>query len=160
MRRVVLYFGSFNPVHRGHVAVAERVLAQFGWSIPVFGMVKDDRHRTRALITAAGHEIGIQASEPVFALIGRIQEETHRFAVTYHHQRHTKSAYRSALDEIPGVGAVRKKELLKAFKTVRAIREAELEALARVVPAHAARAVYDHFHAAQPQEETEETQCE
>ena len=143
-----------------HAAVAERVLAQFGWSIPVFGMVKDDRHRTRALITAAGHEIGIQASEPVFALIGRIQEETHRFAVTYHHQRHTKSAYRSALDEIPGVGAVGKKELLKAFKTVRAIREAELEALARVVPAHAARAVYDHFHAAQPQEETEETQCE
>ena len=73
-----------------HAAVAETVLARFGLHLPVFGMVKDDRHRTRALITARGHEIGIQASEPVFALIGQIQEETHRFAVTYHHQRHEK----------------------------------------------------------------------
>ena len=62
-----------------------------------------------------GHEIGIQASEPVFALIGQIQEETHRFAVTYHHQRHTKNAYHSALDDVPGIGPARKKQLLKAF---------------------------------------------
>ena len=144
-----------------HAAVAERVLKRFALDIPVFGMVKDDRHRTRALTTAAGHEIGIQASEPVFSLIGRIQEETHRFAVTYHHQRHTKNAYRSALDEIPGVGAVRKKELLKTFKTVKAIREAEREELERAVPTAVARTVYDYFHASQAQEKkTEEEACE
>ena len=139
-----------------HAAVAETVLARFKLHIPVFGMVKDDRHRTRALITADGREIGIQASEPVFALIGQIQEETHRFAVTYHHQRHTKSSYRSALDEIPGVGAVRKKQLLKSFGTVKAIREAELEALEKVLPHAAAKAVYDHFHQ-HTEEKTEET---
>ncbi len=141
-----------------HAKVAERVLAAFGLSVPVFGMVKDDRHRTRALITAAGHEIGIQASEPVFALIGQIQEETHRFAVAYHHQRHTKSSYRSALDGIPGVGAVRKKQLLKAFGTVKAVREADEAALARVVPAAAARAVYAHFHE-KSEERTEDATC-
>lgn len=139
-----------------HAAVAEKVLAGFGLSVPVFGMVKDDRHRTRALITAQGHEIGIQASEPVFSLIGRIQEETHRFAVAYHHQRHTKSSYRSALDEIPGVGAVRRKQLLKVFGTIQAIREAEVEALCRAVPRSTAQAVYDHFH----QKTQEDATCE
>ena len=139
-----------------HAAVAETVLARFHQHIPVFGMVKDDRHRTRALIRADGCEIGIQASEPVFALIGRIQEETHRFAVSYHHQRHTKSTYRSALDGIPGVGETRKKQLLKTFGTVRAVREAELEALEKVLPGNAARAVYDHFRQ-QAEENREET---
>ncbi len=129
-----------------HAAVAETVLARFKLQIPVFGMVKDDRHRTRALITAQGQEIGIQASEPVFALIGQIQEETHRFAVTYHHQKHTKSSYRSALDDIPGVGEVRKKQLLKVFGTIKAIREASVQELCRAVPHSAALAVYDHFH--------------
>ena len=129
-----------------HAAVAETVLAQFRLQIPVFGMVKDDRHRTRALITARGQEIGIQASEPVFALIGQIQEETHRFAVTYHHQKHTKSSYRSALDDIPGVGEVRKKQLLKVFGTIKAIREAEVQELCRAVPHRTAQAIYDHFH--------------
>ncbi len=132
-----------------HAAVAETVLRRFGLSIPVFGMVKDDRHRTRALITAGRREIGIQASEPVFSLIGQIQEETHRFAVTYHHQRHTKSSYRSALDEIPGVGPERKKKLLRAFGTVKAIRAAELEELENVLPRAAAQAVYDRFHGAE-----------
>ena len=139
-----------------HAAVAETVLARFHQHIPVFGMVKDDRHRTRALIRADGCEIGIQASEPVFALIGRIQEETHRFAVSYHHQRHTKSTYRSALDGIPGVGETRKKQLLKTFGTVRAVREAELETLEKVLPRNAARAVYDHFRR-QAEENREET---
>ena len=143
-----------------HAAVAETVLARFDLHLPVFGMVKDDRHRTRALITARGHEIGIQASEPVFALIGQIQEETHRFAVTYHHQRHTKGAYHSALDDVPGIGPARKKQLLKAFGTLRAIREADEEALARAVPPAAARAVWQHFHG-QTQENTEdESTCE
>ena len=78
--------------------------------------------------------------------MGQIQEEVHRFAITYHHEKHTKSALTSRLDGIPGVGDVRKKALLKHFKSVRAIAQAELPQLEAVVPKAAARAVYDHFH--------------
>ena len=132
-----------------HAAVAEKVCAALHVPLPIFGMVKDDHHHTRALITADGHEIDLHANPAVFALIGQIQDETHRFAITFHHERHTKSAVHSALDDIPGVGKTRRAALLKAFKSVRAIREADEEALARVVPRNAARAVYEHFHPAQ-----------
>ena len=113
---------------------------------PIFGMVKDDRHRTRALVTPEGREIGIVGNQAVFSLIGQIQEETHRFAITYHHESHGKSALRSALDGIPGVGPKRREELRKKFGTIKAIREAEVEALAAVVPRPAAEAVWRHFH--------------
>ena len=75
-----------------HARAAREITAQFCCDVPVFGMVKDDRHRTRALVTPEGGEIGIDANQAVFSLIGQIQEETHRFAVTYHHQKHGKSA--------------------------------------------------------------------
>ena len=112
----------------------------------IFGMVKDDRHRTRALVTPEGREIGIVTQQAVFSLIGQIQEETHRFAITYHHESHSKSATRSALDGIPGVGEKRRAELRKHFGTIKAIREADVETLAAVVPRAAAQAVYEHFH--------------
>ena len=129
-----------------HARVAEEVLAKLHLSVPVLGMVKDDRHRTRALVTAAGMEIGIQTPPALFALIGRVQEEVHRFAVAYHHQKHAKNAYRSQLDGIPGVGEARKKLLLQRFGTVKAVRTADLPQLEEVLPRPAARAVYDHFH--------------
>ena len=109
-------------------------------------MVKDDRHRTRALVTPEGREIGIVNNQAVFSLIGQIQEETHRFAIAYHHQHHTKSVMRSALDGIPGLGPKRQAELRKHFGTVKAIREADVETLAAVVPRAAAQAVWEHFH--------------
>ena len=128
-----------------HAATACRALADVGISLPVFGMVKDDRHRTRALITPEGQEIGIQGTQAVFSLIGRIQEETHRFAIEYQRSlRYEK--YGSELDRIPGVGSKRKADLLKAFKTVKAIRSAEFDALCTVVPRNTAEAVYSHFH--------------
>lgn len=128
-----------------HAAVAEEALRELGLSLPVFGMVKDDRHRTRALITSDGHEIGIQANPAVFALVGNIQEETHRYSIEY--QRLLRQeAYGSSLDKIPGVGPKRRDELVRAFKSVKAIREAELEELCKVVPKNTARAVYDYFH--------------
>ena len=129
-----------------HAAVAERVCAAMKTPLPIFGMVKDDRHHTRALITAAGREIDLRANPAVFALIGQIQDETHRFAVTFHHESHTKSATRSALDDVPGVGKTRKAALLKAFRSVKAIRGADEAALAKVVPKNTARAVWTHFH--------------
>ena len=87
-----------------HAKVAVRVLETLGLGIPVFGMVKDDRHRTRALVTPDGREIGIQGNQAVFSLIGQIQEETHRFAIEFHRQQQNQRVKGSVLDKIPGVG--------------------------------------------------------
>ena len=130
-----------------HAQAALGVAETFGVTAPIFGMVKDDRHRTRALVTPEGREIGIVNNPAVFSLIGQIQEETHRFAITFHHESHSKSATRSALDNIPGVGPKRRQALRKHFGTVKAIREADVESLAAVVPRDTAEAVWNHFHA-------------
>jgi excinuclease ABC subunit C len=82
----------------------------------------------------------------VFAFIGNIQEETHRFAITYHRQLRSKRLKYSALDEIPGIGPKRKQELLKTFKSITAISQADLHELERLLPKDAAAAVYHHFH--------------
>ena len=137
-----------------HAKAACTSLEALGLTIPVFGMVKDDRHRTRALVTPEGQEIGIQSNPAAFALVGRIQEETHRFAIEYH--RSLRDSVRgSVLDKIPGVGEKRRSELLKSFGSVRAIREASAEELSKVVPKNTARAVYDYFHGSE-----EEKSCE
>ena len=128
-----------------HANVALRVLGELGLSIPVFGMVKDDRHRTRALVTPEGREIGIQANQAVFSLIGQIQEETHRFAIEFHRQQQNQRVKGSVLDKIPGVGEKRRAELLKHFKSVKNIRAATLAELEEAVPRNTARAVYDYF---------------
>ena len=128
-----------------HVKVAARVLEAMNLDIPAYGMVKDDRHRTRALVHPDGREIGIQAIPAVFALIGQIQEETHRFAIEYHRQLQAGHVKTSVLDKIPGVGEVRRTQLLKHFKSVKAIKAASLEQLQEVVPKNTAQAVYDFF---------------
>ena len=129
-----------------HAKVALRVLEEAGLSIPVFGMVKDDRHRTRALVDPAGSEIGIQQIPAVFALVGRIQEETHRFAIEFQRLQQSRGVRGSALDAIPGVGEKRRNELLRHFKSIKNIKAASLAALEEAVPKNTARAVYDHFH--------------
>ncbi len=134
----------------GQASAAAAAMAERGVRIPAFGMVKDDRHRTRALTTVEGREIGIQANPAVFALVGNIQEETHRFAVEYHRKLRQKTVA-SALEDIPGIGDKRRKALLARFKSVKNIRQATAEELSAVVPRNAAQAVYDHFHS---QEET------
>lgn len=128
-----------------HAASAEAALAELGLSLPVFGMIKDDRHRTRALITSAGDEIGIQSNPATFAFIGRIQEETHRFAIEYHRSLRD-SVSGSSLDKIPGVGPKRRSELLKTFGSIKAIRAASLEELSAAVPKNTAAAVYGFYH--------------
>ena len=130
-----------------HAKVAQRVTQHFSLAIPIFGMVKDDRHRTRALITPEGREIGIQHNQAVFSFIGRIQEETHRFAITFNRESHGKSVRGSTLDTIAGVGEARRTALLKHFKSIKVIGEASYDELCAVVPKNAAKAVYDHFHA-------------
>ncbi len=129
-----------------HARTALGVLRQLDLDIPVFGMVKDDRHRTRALVTPEDEEIRIDAQQAVFAFIGTIQEETHRFAITYHRQKRSKRLRRSALDDIPGIGPKRRQELLKYFKTITAVRNASVLELQHILPADAANSVYQHFH--------------
>ena len=128
-----------------HAGVALRVLTQQELSIPVFGMVKDDRHRTRALVTPEGCEIGIQQIPAVFALVGRIQEETHRFAIEFQRLQQSRQVKSSVLDQIPGVGEKRRVELLKRFKSVKAIQAASPEQLEEVVPRNVARTIYGFF---------------
>ena len=134
-----------------HAATAERALRDLGITVPVFGMVKDDRHRTRALIDSAGHETGIKTNQAVFALVGSIQEETHRFAIEYQRSLRNES-YASKLDAIPGVGEKRRTDLLKYFKSVKAIREASVEQLALVVPRNTAAAIYAYFRSEESEE--------
>ena len=136
-----------------HAKVARTVLDELGLDFPIFGMVKDDRHRTRALVTVDGREIAIDNNTAIFSLIGSIQEETHRFAITYHRELRSKRLRYSELDAIPGIGPKRKQELLRQFKSLTAIGQATVPELERYLPANAALAVYRHFH---PEEKAEE----
>ena len=129
-----------------HARAAVEALEQLGLRMNVFGMVKDDRHRTRALVTPEGEEIAIDSNQTVFSFIGNIQEETHRFAITYHRQLRSKRLRYSELDSIPGIGPKRKQDLLKTFKSLGAIGQASIEELERILPRDAASAVYHHFH--------------
>ena len=130
-----------------HACKAVEALRELDLDFPVFGMVKDDRHRTRALVTPEGREIRIDNNQAIFALIGNVQEETHRFAITYHRQLRSKRLRYSQLDDIAGIGPKRKQELLRQFKSIAAISGATLPELERILPLNAAQAVYHHFHA-------------
>ena len=129
-----------------HAEIARSALEALGLDFPVFGMVKDDRHRTRALVTPTGQEIGLDGAPAVFALIGTIQEETHRFAITYNRELRSKRLRYSELDAITGIGPKRKEQLLRHFKSLAAIRRATEQELRQLLPADAAAAVYAHFH--------------
>ncbi len=148
-------FGSFTRFPdlimmdggRGQVNIALAVLEKLGLSIPVCGMVKDDNHRTRGLYYQ-NVEIPIDHHSEGFRLITRIQDEAHRFAIEYHRSLRSKSQVRSILDDIPGIGPVRRKALMRHFKSQEAIREARLEELAAAPGMNqgAARQVYQFFH--------------
>ena len=128
-----------------HAKVAQDTQRALDLNFPILGMVKDDRHRTRALVTADGREIAIDTKPSVFSFIGRIQEETHRFAISYHRKLRSKRMRYSTLDTIPGIGPKRKENLLKAFKSLKGIRAAGLSELEQYLPKAVAAAVYEHF---------------
>lgn len=138
---LLLIDGGINHAHTA-VTALESLQLHF----PVFGMVKDDRHRTRALVTPEGSEIRIDNLPSVFALIGTVQEETHRFAISYHRKLRSNRLRYSELDQITGIGPVRKQELLRTFKSLKAIACAELFELERILPKDAAMAVFEHYH--------------
>jgi excinuclease ABC subunit C len=115
----------------GQVNAVRPVLEKYNLDIPLFGMVKDSHHRTRA-IAADGGEISMTSKRAAFALVGNIQEEVHRFSVEYHRKKHGKSSLSSTLLSIDGIGEARAKELLKKFKTIKAISQADVNELAAV----------------------------
>ncbi|MGN0347508.1 MAG: excinuclease ABC subunit UvrC [Lachnospiraceae bacterium] len=131
---------------RGQVNIALEVMEEIGISIPVCGMVKDDRHRTRGLYFN-NRELPIDIHSEGFKLVTRIQDEAHRFAITYHRSLRTRDQVHSVLDDIPGVGPKRRRALMKAFDSLEEIREASLEELMQKgeMPKNAAKAIYDYF---------------
>ena len=132
---------------KGQVGVALNVLDELGLAIPVSGMVKDDRHRTRGLYFE-NKLIPIATDSEGFKLITRIQDEAHRFAITYHRNLRSKNQVHSVLDDIPQIGPVRRKALMKAFTNLDEIREADKEQLAALPSMNeaAAQAVHEFFH--------------
>ena len=131
----------------GQMSAVRPVLEKHGIAVPIFGMVKDSKHRTRA-IAAVGGDISIKSNRAAFTFITGIQDEVHRFAIGYHKQRRSKSMLASELTEIEGIGKARAAALLKHFKTVKAIKAATEDELASApgMTKAAADAVYKHFH--------------
>ncbi len=148
-------FGSFTKFPdlllmdggKGQVNIALQVLGELHLNIPVCGMVKDDNHNTRGLYYN-NEEIQIDRYSEGFKLITRIQDEAHRFAIEYHRSLRSKAQVQSVLEGIPGVGPSRRKALMRRFKSIEEIKNAEVEALAGVdeIPESVARGIYEFFH--------------
>lgn len=132
---------------RGQVNIALKVMEAVGVHVPVCGMVKDDRHRTRG-IYYNNMELPIDRDSEGFRLVTRIQDEAHRFAIEYHRSLRSREQVHSVLDDIPGIGPARRKALMKGFQTLEEIRSADIEALSAVpgMNARAARQVFEFFH--------------
>jgi excinuclease ABC subunit C len=147
-------FGSFTKFPdlllmdggRGQVNIALRVLDELGINIPVCGMVKDDNHHTRGLYFN-NQELPIDKNSEGFKLITRIQDEAHRFAITYHRSLRSKAQVTSVLDEIPGVGPSRRKALMKYFKSIEELRCADTATIAEVpgITANVAENIHNFF---------------
>ena len=148
-------FGSFTKFPdlllmdggKGQVNIALQVLEELKLSIPVCGMVKDDNHNTRGLYYN-NEEIMINRNSEAFKLITRIQDEAHRFAIEYHRSLRSKSQVKSVLDEIPGVGPSRRKALMRRFKSIEEVKNADVETLAGLdeIPESVAEGIYQYFH--------------
>ena len=123
---LILMDGGLIQVH-----AAQNVLKQFDLDVPVFGMVKDSKHKTRA-IASDGGEIAISGTRKVFALVTGIQDEVHRYAIGYHHQKHSKGSRQSILTDIPGIGPKKAEILWREFKTLDAMKRADIADLQAV----------------------------
>ncbi|MDD6273332.1 MAG: excinuclease ABC subunit UvrC [Clostridiaceae bacterium] len=128
----------------GHVHASLEAIRAMGVQCEVRGMVKDSHHRTRAIVDENGLETGISTNPAVFSFIGTIQEEVHRFAISYH--RNLRDSLHSMLDEIDGIGPKRRDALLQKYKSIDAIKAADVLELERILPKSAAAAVYRFFH--------------
>lgn len=127
------------------VQAAVQIRQELGIDLTIGGLVKDDRHSTRGLLLEDGTEVPLDRKEPLFFLLTRMQDEVHRFAISYHRSRRTKAMTRSVLDEVPGIGPARKQELQKRFKSMKRMKAASLEELEEVLPRDVARRLMEKF---------------
>lgn len=132
---------------KGQVAVVKEVLKAKNIDVPLFGLVKDDKHRTRA-VTGDGGEISISSRRALFTFLSKMQDEVHRFAIGYHHSRRSKNTFKSSLTDIEGIGEKRARAMLKYFRTIDNISKADLQELEGCpqMTKNAAVAVYRYFH--------------
>ena len=115
---------------QGHVNTITPIVQQMGLHIPIYGMVKDQKHRTRA-ISSTGGEISLSANRSAFHLLTRIQDEVHRFSVAYMHSVHKKSSYQLELTKVRGIGEKKAQKLLLQYKTIAKMKQASPEELAK-----------------------------
>ena len=138
---LILMDGGLGQVH-----IANKVLEELGINVPVCGMVKDDRHRTRGLLFN-DREIPMDIHSECFKFVTRVQDEVHRFAIEYHRSLRSKAQVHSVLDDIPGIGPKRRKALMKYFESIDDIKNASVEEISKVdeIPVNVAQDIYDFF---------------
>ena len=137
---VIVMDGGFNQVK-----IAVDIVRSLGLNIRVIGLVKNDKHKTSSIIDEEGRVLNVKSDSNLFLFFSKIQEEVHRFAITYHRNIKAKGALSSLLDMVPGIGEVRKKELLKKFGSLKKMKEASLEELSEVVSGDVAAILFDYL---------------
>ena len=130
----------------GQIKVAKEVINSLNLSVHICGLSKDDKHSTAMLLDENGNQVPIDTKSPLFFLLTRMQDEVHRYAISFHRQVRSKSLFSSILDEVDGIGEARKKKLLNHFKSVKKMKEASLEELEAVIPKNTALKLYEVLH--------------
>ena len=130
----------------GQIKEAKEVIDSLNLSVHICGLSKDDKHSTAMLLDENGNQVPIDTKSPLFFLLTRMQDEVHRYAISFHRQVRSKSLFSSILDEVDGIGEARKKKLLNHFKSVKKMKEATLKELEEVIPKNTALKLYEVLH--------------
>ena len=139
------FFWKEDIFRYNQVKIAVQIIRSLGLNIRVIGLVKNDKHRTSSIIDEEGKVLDVSPNSNLFLFFSKIQEEVHRFAITYHRNIKAKGALSSVLDMIPGIGEVRKKELLKHFGSLKKMKEASIEELSEVIPEDVSKVLFDYL---------------
>ena len=131
---------------KGQIKSALEIIQLLNLDIYVCGLSKDDRHQTALLLNQEGEIVDIDRKSPLFYLLTRMQDEVHRYAISFHRQVRAKSLIDSILDDVEGIGPKRKRQLLNHFGSVKRMKEADLEMLKEVLPKQVAKSLYDRLH--------------
>lgn len=137
---IVVMDGGYNQVR-----IAKEIIDSLGLKIRVIGLVKNDKHKTSSIIDEEGRVLEVSPNSNLFLFFSRIQEEVHRYAITYHRNIKAKGSLSSLLDLVPGIGEVRRKELLKKFGSLKKMKEASIEELNEVLPEDVSKALFDYL---------------
>lgn len=137
---------------KGQMEVVREVVEdELHLQIPIAGLAKNDRHRTNELLFGFPPQVvGLKADSELFHLLTHIQDEVHRYAITFHRDKRSKNALHSELDDIKGIGPKTKEQLLKVLKSVKRIKDADLETLTEIIKEAKAKIIFNHFHPNNP----------